>query len=94
MKNLEIEGICTKYDMIGSLIYAMVDYVPSYGSEKEMHDRFANLFYILEEEFNNTTKEFHTMLNEVNCADTEDQNDSDKINEMRVTIERLKKGIK
>ena len=94
MKNLEIEGICTKYDMIGSLIYAMVDYVPDCSSEKEVHDRFANLFYILEEEFNNTTKEFHTMLNEMSRADAEDQNDSDKIEEMRVTIERLKKGIK
>lgn len=94
MKNLEIEGICTKYDMIGSLIYAMVDYVPSYGSEKETHDRFADLFYILEEEFNNTTKEFHTMLNEMSRADVEDQNDGDKIDEMRATIEMLKKGIK
>ena len=94
MSNLDIEFICDKYDMIGSLIYAMVDYVPGYGSEKETHDRFADLFYILEEEFNNTTKEFHTMLDEVRCADTEDQNDSDKIDEMGVIIERLKKGIK
>ena len=87
MSNLDIEFICDKYDMIGSLIYAMVDYVPGYGSVKETHDRFADLFYILEEEFNNTTKEFHTMLDEVRCADTEDQNDSDKIDEMRVIIE-------
>ena len=94
MSNLDIEFICDKYDMIGSLIYAMVDYVPGYGSEKEMHDRFDHLFFILEEEFNNTTKEFHTLLNEMSHADIEDQNDSDKIDEMRVTIERLKKGIK
>lgn len=94
MSNLDIEFICDKYDMIGSLIYAMVDYVPGYGSEKEMHDRFDHLFFILEEEFNNTTKEFHTLLNEMSHADIEDQNDSDKIDEMRATIERLKKGIK
>lgn len=94
MSNLDIEFICDKYDMIGSLIYAMVDYVPGYGSEKEMHDRFNHLFFILEEEFNNTTKEFHTLLNEMSHADIEDQNDSDKIDEMRATIERLKKGIK
>lgn len=94
MNNLDIEFICDKYDMIGSLIYAMVDYVPGYGSEKEMHDRFDHLFFILEEEFNNTTKEFHTLLNEMSHADIEDQNDSDKIDEMRATIERLKEGIK
>ena len=94
MSNLDIEFICDKYDMIGSLIYAMVDYVPGYGSEKEMHDRFDHLFFILEEEFNNTTKEFHTLLNEMSHADIEDQNDSDKIDEMRATIEMLKKGIK
>lgn len=94
MSNLDIEFICDKYDMIGSLIYAMVDYVPSYGSERETHDRFDHLFFLLEKEFNNTTKEFHTLLNEMSCADAGDQNDSDKIDEMRVTIERLKKGIK
>ena len=94
MSNLDIEFICDKYDMIGSLIYAMVDYVPGYGSERETHDRFDHLFFILEEEFNNTTKEFHTLLNEMSYADIEDQNDSDKIDEMRVTIERLKKGVK
>ena len=94
MKDLDIEFICYKYDMIGSLIYAMVDYVPSYGSEKETHDRFDHLFFLLEEEFNNTTKEFHTMLNEMSRADVDDQNDSDKIDEMRATIEMLKKGIK
>ena len=33
MSNLDIEFICDKYDMIGSLIYAMVDYVRGYGSE-------------------------------------------------------------
>lgn len=93
MSNLDIEFICNKYDMIGSLIYAMVDYVPSYGSEKETHDRFDHLFFLLEEEFNNTTKEFHTMLNEMSHANVEDQNVNDKIDEMRATIERLKKGI-
>lgn len=94
MKEFDTECICDKFEMIGSLIYAMVDYVPNYGDDKAVHDRFENLFYILEEEFNLTIKDFREKLNQQALNRDKAQNSNDELDDVQATIERLKKRIK